>query len=108
MAKQGAEPLLQVVGKITFQRTKMLLCLFTLLVGVGVWGITKIQINDNYAKRFIKSHPVRKADVALNKHFAGTYTAYLVLEAEHQNTITPTNLQDLCARFEVFAAEIKQ
>lgn len=70
------------IGFISWKHSKFVLVLFTGLVLLGVWGIGQIQVNDNYAKRFVGSHPIRKADVALNEHFGGTYMANLILEGE--------------------------
>lgn len=50
-------------------------------LGVSVWGIAKIQINDNPVRWFHSDHPIRVADDLLNEHFAGTYPAYLVFDA---------------------------
>lgn len=49
---------------------------------ISIYGINKIQINDNPVKWFTKDHPIRKADKALNEHFGGTYMAYLSLTSE--------------------------
>ncbi len=46
---------------------------------IGVVGILMIQVNDNPVKWFKKTHEIRVADRVLNKHFGGTYEAYLVL-----------------------------
>ncbi len=56
-------------------------------------GISHIRINDNYAKRFATGHPIRRADVALNSHFGGTYLAYLVLEGKDSGSATPREIQ---------------
>ncbi|RME34682.1 MAG: RND transporter [Gammaproteobacteria bacterium] len=54
----------------------------TLLIAVvAVWGITQIRINDNPIKWFRADHPIRVADRVLNRHFGGTYMAYLELSA---------------------------
>ncbi|NIA20050.1 MAG: MMPL family transporter, partial [Xanthomonadaceae bacterium] len=55
-----------------------------MVVVVAAYGITKIQVNDNPVKWFTPHHPIRVADKVLNQHFAGTYEAYLVLEAGKQ------------------------
>ncbi|MBT8494452.1 MAG: MMPL family transporter [Deltaproteobacteria bacterium] len=47
-------------------------------VGAGL-GILRIQINDNPVKWFEYDHELRRADRALNEHFAGTYMAYLAV-----------------------------
>lgn len=70
------------MGFISWKHSKFVLVLFAGLVLLGVWGIGQIRVNDNYAKRFVGSHPIRKADVALNDHFGGTYMANLILEGK--------------------------
>ncbi len=70
------------LGQLTYKRYYLILVLFLLLVLISVYGITKININDNPVKWFSKDHPIRVADTELNKHFAGTYMAYLTLNVE--------------------------
>jgi hypothetical protein len=41
-----------------------------------------IEVNDNPVKWFKKSHPIRQADEAMNRHLAGTYMNYLVFTGE--------------------------
>ncbi len=69
-------------GRFTVKRWKMILLGTAALVALSIYGITHIQINDNPTKWFNKKHPIRIADKVLNAHFGGTYSAYLVLEAE--------------------------
>jgi len=73
--------LLARVGKFTYSRAKPILGVTALVAAVAVYGITKIQINDNPVKWFTEGHEIRVADRVLNAHFGGTYEAYLVLEA---------------------------
>ena len=69
-------------GFVSWKHPKFVLVLFAGIVLLGIWGIRQIRVNDNYAKRFVESHPIHKADVALNRHFGGTYMANLVLEGD--------------------------
>ena len=57
-----------------------LLVAFMVISAVSVWGIFQIQINDNPVRWFKENHEIRVADKALNKEFAGTYNAYIVIE----------------------------
>ena len=66
----------------TYRQTKLILVLSTVILVIAVYGISKIQINDNPIKWFKKSHPIRVSDRVLNKHFGGTYEAYLILQGE--------------------------
>jgi predicted RND superfamily exporter protein len=68
------------IGSVTHKRSKLILTAATLALVVAVYGISKIEINDNPVKWFKKTHAIRIADNVLNKHFGGTYEAYLVLE----------------------------
>lgn len=67
-------------GRITYERSKLILSATALALVVAVYGISNIEINDNPVKWFKQNHPIRVADRVLNKHFGGTYEAYLVLE----------------------------
>jgi len=67
---------------------------FNLLVlVVGVIGILMIQVNDNPVKWFEKDHEIRIADKILNRHFGGTYEAYLILSGKEDGQ-TPAQAAD--------------
>jgi uncharacterized protein len=76
--------LLKIAGSVTWKYAKVITAVLVILIAAALWGITKIQINDNPVKWFVKSHPIRQADTALNEHFGGTYMAYLVLSADQE------------------------
>ncbi len=73
--------LVAATGRLAMRRSRLLLVLFLALLGAAIYGITLIQINDNPTRWFKSDHPIRVADRVLNDNFAGTYKAYLVLEA---------------------------
>ncbi|MDW7712393.1 MAG: MMPL family transporter [Deferrisomatales bacterium] len=80
---EGHSPLARLMvwtGRITQQHAKAWLALTAGVIALSVWGISRIQINDNPVKWFVPSHPIRVADEVLNRHFGGTYEAYLVFE----------------------------
>ena len=54
---------------------------------IAVVGLMKIQVNDNPVKWFKKNHPLRVADETMNKHLAGTYMNYLVIDTEEPDGI---------------------
>ncbi len=88
------------LGRFTRNRPGLImggLCLVVILSG---YGISKTRINDNYSKRFSLSHPIRQADIVLNSHFGGTYTAYLVLESANSR---PSSIELQRIRQEVAA-----
>jgi hypothetical protein len=87
--------ILRRLGVFTYKYAKTVLAVMVVLTGVAIWGITKIQINDNPVKWFSKNHPIRKADIALNQHFGGTYMAYLVLDGQKPGPVTPDYVNSL-------------
>lgn len=70
------------MGELACRRSKTVLAVFAACAVLSLWGMSQININDNYANRFAVGHPIREADTALNRHFGGTYTASLILEAK--------------------------
>jgi hypothetical protein len=69
-------------GEFALGNGKAVIGIAVLLVGVSIAGIFRIQINDNPVRWFKASHPIRIADEVLNRHFAGTYDAFLVLSRQ--------------------------
>lgn len=66
-------------GRFAFAHGKAIVGVAVLLVGVSAAGIFQIEINDNPVRWFKASHPIRISDDVLNRHFGGTYDAFLVL-----------------------------
>ena len=65
------------LGNLTANRAKPILGVTLVVLVISAYGISQIVVNDNPINWFTKSHPIRVADRALNKHFGGTYMAYL-------------------------------
>lgn len=72
---------LQGVGNFSSSRPAIIGMVALVLVGVAIYGIGKINVNDNPTRWFDSEHPIRIADRVLNQHFGGTYMAYLELSA---------------------------
>ena len=70
---------LQRTGRFTYRYGKVILAIVVAIVGISIYGIKLIQVNDNPTKWFTESHPIRVADRVMNKHLSGTYMAYLAL-----------------------------
>ncbi|MCC5848253.1 MAG: MMPL family transporter [Verrucomicrobia bacterium] len=69
------------LGRFAVRRRKGVMVLLGVLALVSVVGISRIQVNDNPVLWFTPSHRIREADRVLNRHFGGTYTAYLQMSA---------------------------
>ena len=70
------------IKSLALGRAKIVLTAFIALFAFSMVGITKIEINDNPINWFKQDHEIRIADKALNRHFAGTYYAYLVFNSD--------------------------
>ena len=68
------------VGMFSYRAWRLILLTTVALIALSVYGISKIRVNDNPVKWFTKNHRIRVADRVLNKHFGGTYTAYLTVK----------------------------
>jgi predicted RND superfamily exporter protein len=55
------------------------------IIGVSIFGVTQIVVNDNPVNWFKEDHRLRVADRVMNEHLSGTYLAYLELSGEEEN-----------------------
>jgi hypothetical protein len=65
-----------------------------ILVVVSAIGLSLIEVNDNPVKWFKQSHPIRIADKVMNKHLAGTYMNYLVVEGNEDDAVKSPDVQN--------------
>jgi predicted RND superfamily exporter protein len=98
--------LLHGTGRLTYSAAKPILIGIVIVGAVAVYGITQVNINDNPIKWFARSHPIRQADLELNRHFAGTYMAYLVLTDAADPNVTVEYVSDLRERLRAKAEEL--
>ncbi|NLF16602.1 MAG: MMPL family transporter [Lentisphaerae bacterium] len=92
--------LLLATGRLTYRRARVILALAVVVLAVAVYGISRIQVNDNPVKWFTRSHPIRVADRVLNEHFGGTYMAHLVLA-------TPAEARTARAAWDAFQGRLR-
>ncbi len=96
--QSGLAKLLNATGRFTYAKAKPILVIFLIIAAVALYGITRIRINDNPVKWFSKSHHIRRADIELNRHFGGTYMAYLVLSSDEDKAVSTQFISDLKKR----------
>ena len=72
------------LGAFSFRHAKLILVTTAVVLAVSALGISRIVVNDNPVKWFTSQHPIRVADEVLNRHFGGTYTAYLTFSPAEQ------------------------
>jgi len=102
------EKVLHTGGRFTYSTAKPIIVIMLIITAIALYGITRIRINDNPVKWFSTSHPIRHADIELNKHFDGTYMAYLVLEPAEPNTIQPEYISDFRKRLSDRSLELRK
>lgn len=67
---------------VSARHNKGIIAAALVVVVISAVGLSMIVVNDNPVKWFKTSHPIRQADVAMNRHLAGTYMNYLVFEGD--------------------------
>ncbi|WP_319372324.1 efflux RND transporter permease subunit [uncultured Ilyobacter sp.] len=90
----------------TFVHYKKIIAATCILVLISIYGISRIIINDNPVIWFEKNHEIREADRILNKHFAGTYMAYLVLEREYTAEDMKNSLEKTRSLFDEYETDL--
>lgn len=84
------------LGSFSYVKWRLILGVTLGVVAISVFGISKIQVNDNPIKWFTENHRIRVADRVLNEHFGGTYTAYLTLRVDESESVpSATELGEL-------------
>ncbi len=94
------------LGHFTWRRSKLILAATVLLLGGSIYGITRIEVNDNPTRWFEPEHPIRVADRVLNSHFGGTYDAYVTFEAKTSAYTATSHAEALGARLKLRAAAV--
>ncbi len=94
------------LGHMTLRNAKAVMVFTFIIAIIAVYGITKININDNPTKWFPTSHPIRVADKVLNEHFGGTYMGYLELEPEAEGRSLSEYSANMLKRMTAYASNL--
>ncbi len=78
---------LHVIRNFTSRRYRAILFGAASVMVISAVGLSMIVVNDNPVKWFKSNHPMRIADRELNKHLAGTYMNYLVIDGGEPDAI---------------------
>lgn len=70
------------MGLFATKRSYIVVGIFVLLVAGSIPGVARITVNDNPVRWFKSGSEIRVAVRELNQHFAGTYNASLIIEAD--------------------------
>jgi uncharacterized protein len=94
-------------GRFAFHRNRRIILGALILFALGVWGITKIVVNDNPVKWFKENHKIRVADRAMNQYFGGTYMAYLTIEGQQPDDIKRPEVMSYIHKLQKYLDENK-
>lgn len=100
--RQKRRSFLDKVRSFSLAHPKIIASASVFLMAVSFFGISKIKVNDNPVKWFAPNHRIRIADRVLNKHFGGTYTAYLVLDASHQDAFKDPKMLNYIEKLQAY------
>jgi uncharacterized protein len=92
-------------GAFTWSYGKVVLGIAALCIAVAIYGISLIRINDNPTRWFRESHPIRVADQVLNRHFGGTYMAYIALQPATEDRDSAAYAEAMKKRLDTFIEE---
>ncbi len=95
-------------GYLTTKFSAVIIVVMIAVIAGAVFGMLKINVNDNPINWFEEKHPIRKADRVLNKHFGGTYMAYLSFSAESATQVDDAFLRQLKEQSTKAARRLKE
>jgi predicted RND superfamily exporter protein len=98
---------LPAVGRFAFARSRTVVLASVLILVVGIWGLTKIVVNDNPVNWFNKEHKIRIADRVMNQRFGGTYMAYLSVAGRQPNDIKKPEVMAYISKLQKYLEEIE-
>ena len=91
---------LEATGRLAVTRRGVVIASATVLLLLGLVGVTQIVVNDNPVKWFKPSHTIRQADAAMNRLFGGTYMADLVVLGDQDDRIKDPEVLDFVRRLQ--------
>lgn len=94
------------VGQFAFAKSRAVILGAIILLAVGIWGLTKIVVNDNPVNWFNEDHKIRVADRVMNQLFGGTYMAYLTLEGKQPDDIKRPEVMAYISDLQEYLEEI--
>jgi hydrophobe/amphiphile efflux-3 (HAE3) family protein len=86
-APSGLIRVLKKLEHFVYNNGKKIIFATLILSIISIYGITKINVNDNPVNWFEEGHKIRVADKMLNEHLGGTYIPYLVLTGDTEEVI---------------------
>lgn len=86
---------------ITAKYYKFILVGSVVVIILAVIGLNMIVVNDNPVRWFKQDHPIRIADRIMNKHLAGTYMNYLIIDGGEPDALKNPELLKYIERLQL-------
>jgi predicted RND superfamily exporter protein len=90
------------IGSFATKNGKLIILAGVVVYILSFLGINRIVINDNPVRWFQEGHRIRVADTVLNRHFGGTYMAYLVLKGTKPDLIKEPELMAYIEKLQTY------
>ncbi|HHH36001.1 MAG TPA: RND family transporter [Gammaproteobacteria bacterium] len=89
---------LEAMTRVVTHHPRRILAIFGLALLLSAYGLSQIRVNSSLVSEFRPSDPIRKADVMLNAHFAGTNALDVMIDTGRQDgVLEPGFLKGLSA-----------
>ncbi len=79
---------------------KLVYLITFLVIGMSVYGTTRVWINSSFLDKFEKDSEIRKTDRFINQHFGGTSTLNVILEGKEPGTFKAPKVLKLVDRMQ--------
>ena len=92
--RNRAGAILRKAGQFAINQRVAVIVAGLLLVGLSIWGITKIRLNNNMVAWFKSGSDIRVADRVINDNLGGSSSAYIVADGKGPGAVaTPEALR---------------
>lgn len=99
------DKILSPMGRFSFFGRRTVVLAAALTLALGIWGVSRIVINDNPVKWFKEGSKIRVADTVMNRLFGGTYMAYLVAKGEKEEAIKRPDVMEYIDHLQSYLEE---
>lgn len=99
-ADSRLDRVLAATGRLAATRSGIVIASATVLLILGLVGVSRIVVNDNPVKWFKPAHTIRQADTAMNRLFGGTYMADLVVLGDQNDRIKDPEVMGFIRRLQ--------
>ncbi len=83
--KNSQSPFFHNIAKLVLKNKLVIILLTVLVIAISIYGVTKVWINSSFLDNFEKDSDIVQTDAFINKHFGGTSSLNVILEADRED-----------------------